>query len=367
MREFEYKLKKEVEVLTQKEPEQTQGKIFWKSPSNIAIVKYWGKYPGQIPANASLSLTLSETVTKTSIEFNYSNNRERPEIEFELEGEENADFLARITRYLKEIEDYLPWLRYTDLKIKSENTFPHSSGIASSASSMSALAAGLCNIEDILFKHSDPENFHRKVSFLARLGSGSASRSVFGKMSVWGQTSEWSESSDEYAIPVTLIHNNFIGMKDSILIIESGKKELPSSLGHRLMKTNHYAKMRFEAAEENMQKLSTILKNGDMYQFIDILENEALSLHAMMMTSSPGYILMKPNSLEAIQRIRNYRNRTGISIGFTLDAGANVHVLYPKAVKDGVRYFIDLELKPLCENGRIIHDEMGEGVVPFEG
>ena len=94
---------------------------------------------------------------------------------------------------------------------------------------------------------------------------------------------------------------------------------------------------------------------------MDILENEALSLHAMMMTSSPGYLLMKPNTLEAIERIRKYRVETGATIGFTLDAGANVHVLYPEKDQEKSVGFIDAELKPLCHLGTIIHDRMGSG------
>jgi len=226
---------------------------------------------------------------------------------------------------------------------------------------MSALAAGLCAIEKELTGLYEHDDFYRKASFLSRLGSGSASRSVYGKMAVWGRTAAWKDASDEYAIPVLSMHNDFEGMKDSILIIESGEKEVSSSLGHDLMKTNRYAETRFEVAENNMQRLAKVLEAGDMGQFIDIMEYEALQLHAMMMTSTPSYVLMKPNTLEAISRIRRFRRETGTAIGFTLDAGANVHVLYPANEKEKARAFIREELASLCENGRVIEDEMGEG------
>jgi diphosphomevalonate decarboxylase len=361
MNKFEQILKEHAQVIKLKKLVQNEGSVSWRCPSNIAIVKYWGKYADQIPANASLSLTLSKSVSKTQIDFSYSEKNNEPLLEFTFQGRTQAEFTSRISKYLNSIVSYMPWLQNTDLVIRSENTFPHSSGIASSASALSALAIGICNIEEILYGSSDPESFKKKASFLARLGSGSASRSVYGKMAAWGHTSAWSESSDEYAIPLTCIHENYMGMKDSILIIESGQKEVSSSLGHDLMKTNPYAKIRFEAAEENMQKLSSVLKSGDLRQFIDIMENEALSLHAMMMTSSPGFILMKPNTLEAIQRIRKYRNSTGKSIGFTLDAGANVHILYPESQAQSSITFIESTLKELCENKLIIHDEMGDG------
>ncbi len=361
MKKFEEQLIKEVEALKSLQPGKRQGNVGWESPSNIAFVKYWGKYPRQIPANASLSLTLSKAVTRTRTVYNYDPKREKPAVQFEFEGQRKGDFTARIEKYLSGLTEFMPWIRNTEFTISSENTFPHSSGIASSASAMSAMALCLCDIEQEIYQREYPGNFFRRASFLARLGSGSASRSLYGKMAEWGITASCKDSSDEFAIPVPEIHDVFMGMKDSILIIESGIKKVSSSLGHDLMKSNPYAKLRFEAAEENMQQLCNVMQKGDMGGFIDIMENEALSLHAMMMTSSPGYVLMQPNSLEVIHRIRDFRSSTGRFIGFTLDAGANVHVIYPAKQAESIRKFIDQELKELCEHGTIIHDEMGSG------
>lgn len=361
MKKFEEQLIKEVEALKSLQPGERKGNVGWESPSNIAFVKYWGKYPRQIPANASLSLTLSKAVTRTRAAYNYDPKREKPVVQFEFEGQRKGDFTARIEKYLSGLDEFMPWIRHTDFSISSENTFPHSSGIASSASAMSAMALCLCDIEQEIYRQEYPGDFFRRASFLARLGSGSASRSLYGKMAEWGITASCKDSSDEFAIPVPEIHDAFMDMKDSILIIESGKKRVSSSLGHDLMRSNPYSKLRFEAAEENMQQLCNVMQNGDLGGFIDIMENEALSLHAMMMTSSPGYVLMQPNSLEAIHRIREFRSRTGLAIGFTLDAGANVHVIYPGEQAESIRKFIDQELKELCEHGAIIHDEMGSG------
>jgi diphosphomevalonate decarboxylase len=361
MKTFEDFLISEAAALKNEKITQAKGSVNWSSPSNIAIVKYWGKRPGQIPANASISMTLTEAVTKTKIDFSYSEQTKGPMIDFTFEGESNKDFSSRIEKYLLEIERFLPWIKHIQLSIKSENNFPHSSGIASSASSMSALAVGICEIEKMIYGKDMTKDFFKKASFLARLGSGSASRSLYGNLVVWGMTACRSESSDEYATPISDIHENFIGMRDSILIIESGKKQVSSSFGHDLMKSNPYAKLRFEAAEENMQRLCGIISSGDMKKFIDIMENEALSLHAMMMTSSPGFLLMKPNTVAAIEDIREFRLKTGLSIGFTLDAGANLHVIYPENQSAKIRAFIDSDLKQYCDSGRIIHDKMGAG------
>jgi diphosphomevalonate decarboxylase len=361
MTQHEKTLKGEAKKLSALTPVQTEGSVGWESPSNIAIVKYWGKYPGQIPANASLSMTLEKAVTRTRIGYTYRTGGTGVQLEFKFEGEQQPEFEGKLKKYLDNMSGYFPWLGNTRLTISSENTFPHSSGIASSASAMSALALGLCEIEEQMYGKAVTKDFFRKASFIARLGSGSASRSLYGRLAVWGFTASCIESSDEYAIPVEGVHENFYGLRDSILIIESGKKQVSSSMGHDLMKSNPYAKLRFDAAEENMRDLCTIVRNGEVRQFIDVMENEALTLHAMMMTSVPGFMLMKANTVEAIHRIREYRRKSGMSIGFTLDAGANVHVLYPGKEAEEIGKFIDAELAGLCEDERVIHDNMGSG------
>ncbi len=361
MTNFEHILKEEAQKGTSLKPVRTEGSVGWESPSNIAIVKYWGKYPVQIPANASLSVALEKAVTRTRIGYAYRSGEKGVQLEFKFEGEQQPEFEQKLKKYLDGLGDFFPWLSNTRLTIGSENTFPHSSGIASSASAMSALALGLCEIEEQLYGAAVTKDFFRKASFIARLGSGSAARSLYGNLSVWGFTASCKESSDEYAIPVEGMHENFSGLRDSILIIESGKKQVSSSMGHDLMKTNPYAKLRFDAAEENMRMLCSIVREGDIRQFIDVMENEAMTLHAMMMTSRPGFLLMKANTVEAIYRIREYRHKSGMNIGFTLDAGANVHVLYPEKEAKEIRKFIDKELAELCENRWVIHDRMGDG------
>jgi len=103
------------------------------------------------------------------------------------------------------------------------------------------------------------------------------------------------------------------------------------------------------------------LKSGDLETFGRIVENEALTLHALMMASNPSYILMRPNSLEMISRIRAYRQETGNPVYFSLDAGPNLHVLYPESEMHAIRPFIETELVPLCEEEQWLPDWIGEG------
>ena len=116
-------------------------------------------------------------------------------------------------------------------------------------------------------------------------------------------------------------------------------------LCHQLMENHPYAQTRFTQAEENLLKLTEVLKKGDLDTFISIVESEALTLHALMMASSPYFILMKPETLSVLNAIWDFRQQTNIPVCFTLDAGANVHVLHPKANSVQVLEFIETNLK----------------------
>ena len=202
----------------------------------------------------------------------------------------------------------------------------------------------------------------KRLLFLARLGSGSACRSVEGPLIVWGEHSEIDGSSNLFGTKYPFeIHKNFGNYQDTILLVDKGEKQISSSVGHNLMLDHPFAEQRFRQAKENLSKLVPIFKNGNLSEFIKIVESEALALHAMMMTSMPYFILMKPNTLEIINKIWQFRKETNSNICFTLDAGANVHVLYPQAEKNIVLEFIKNQLSPFCKNGEFIIDEVGLG------
>ena len=113
-------------------------------------------------------------------------------------------------------------------------------------------------------------------------------------------------------------------------MVDKREKQVSSTVGHNLMHNHPFAQERFRQANSNLSKLIDVFKTGDLKSFIEIVESEALSLHAMMMTSVPYFILMKPNTLEILNKIWGFRQQTTANICFTLDAGANVHVLYPE-------------------------------------
>jgi diphosphomevalonate decarboxylase len=340
-----------------------EGIVGYAAPSNIALVKYWGKRENQIPANPSISFTLDACSTTTSVQYKKLKN-EGEDFSFDLlfEGKPKEDFKPKINTFLTRIAAYLPFLREYHFIINTANTFPHSSGIASSASGMSALALCFMEMERDLLQDITPEYFNKKASFLARLGSGSACRSIQGPLVQWGETDCIEGSSNLYGIKYPYeIHPIFNNYQDTILLVDKGEKQVSSSVGHELMHGHAYAANRFEQADTNLKKLKDVFSNGNLDEFISIVESEALTLHAMMMTSNPYFILMKPNTLKIINSIWEYRQRSKSHVCFTLDAGANVHVLYPENEKEAVFAFIKRELAPFCQNGQYICDGTGLG------
>lgn len=334
-----------------------------KSPSNIALIKYWGKYGEQLPSNPSLSVTLDNAHTLTDYTFIKSSEFE---LDFKFESKENDKFKARVEKFFKRATEFFPFLNECKVIMDSKNSFPHSSGIASSAASMANFAAALCEVEKNISNEDHDEDYYlKKTSFMARLGSGSASRSVYPKMAIWGKSI--AGSSQEFAVPLANFDSSFEALNDSIAIVSASEKAVSSSAGHDLMKNHPFAKTRFLNACNNFNSLCFALSTGDFHSFAQIVEAEALELHGLMMNSNPSFILMEPNTLAIIQKIRNFRAATGASICFTLDAGPNVHILFLAKDREVVKKFIEEEVKPLCHNELVIHDQMGNGVSVTHG
>jgi len=337
--------------------------VTWKCPSNIALVKYWGKKGKQLPANASISFTLNQCHTITTLSFKEKEKDDTLLVSFAFDGKSMPSFEPKLEAFFNNVEHLFPFLTGFLIEINTTNTFPHSSGIASSASGMAALALCLCSMEKELGHNFTDAEFYKKASEAARLGSGSACRSVYGPMSIWGKTKYSEQSADEYAIPFNDIHPIFSNFCDTILIVDEGAKSISSTQGHSLIDKHPFAESRFNLANENLGLLLTALKSGDLEKFRQITENEAMMLHALMMSSDPAYILMKPNTLEIINRVWEQRKALGLNMVITLDAGANVHLLYPDNEKENVRNFINQSLLSLCKDGQMTHDTIGFGPV----
>lgn len=332
----------------------------WQSPSNLAIVKYWGKKEIQKPLNPSISFSLKNAVTTTRVTASHS---KKAGFTFLLDGNKKDTFNAKIGNLLQLASASLPFIATHHLTVESSNTFPHSSGIASSASSMSALALCLAEIQQKVYNKVDYKLDMQSVSELARMGSGSAARSLYGGWTIWGKTPLINESSDNYAIELKDIHPSFMQIANAILIIKPESKKVSSSQGHALMNNHPFGEARIKQANDNTQQLLEVLKTGDWNQFFDIAEHEALSLHALMMSSNPGYTLLHANSLKVIEEVRKAFLDLQLPVGFSMDAGPNVHLLYPKYEEKNILPWIEERIRPLCYEQKIIFDQLGDGPI----
>lgn len=340
----------------------------WWAPSNIALVKYWGKKKGlQLPANPSVSLTLNKArthVTLEVIEASEDGFSELPWIDLLFSGQKMPSFIPKIEKFFNHVHRYLPYLKGYKFLIHSENTFPHSAGIASSASSMAAMALCLRDFaESKGHENVVGEDFLEQASFLSRMGSGSACRSLFPTAASWGEADGFGH--DDRATSIEC-HEIFQNMHDSIVVVSGVEKKVSSRAGHGLMDEHFYGSARYQHALTNWRYAMEWLKDGSWDNLGNLVEEEALTLHAMMMTSRPGYLLMEPNTIKAIHLVRDYRYDTGVPVYFTLDAGPNLHLLYPQKEQAQVKDFITGLVKKLGHGTSVIHDQVGLGPQRFD-
>ncbi len=341
-------------------------KTEWTSPSNIAIVKYWGKTGLQIPMNPSFSFSLNSSCTKTKILWEPKSKGEECSFSFSYQGVPKPAFEPKIRNLLKELQPELPWLKEWNLFIDSSNSFPHSAGIASSASAMSALALCIVSMEKNMnntFRSS--VDFFRRASFFSRLGSGSACRSVYPYASLWGLTAGMPDSSDQFAVPMeSQLHPMFKTLQDYVLLVNRSEKPVSSSAGHSLMNNHPYRQARIKQANDNIEKILTFVNTGDWDGFTEVAEEEALSLHGLMMSSKPGYLLLEPESIRIIHSLQALRKRRSLPVCFTIDAGPNIHILFPESSKAEVEAWISSEFPEYNNSQSILRDQIGSG--PFE-
>ena len=281
------------------------------APANIAFIKYWGKINEKLrlPANPSISMNLSECLTTTTVEFDKNLLKD----EFILNGKVVAD--KESERVSKHIDTIRSISKVKDFaRVVSINNFPKSSGIASSASGFAALTLAASSAAGLKLDE-------RKLTILARLGSGSACRSIPDGIVEWkfGKRSE-----DSYAH--TLFGSDYWDIRDIIVVVGGGEKKVSSTEGHSLAESSPFYKTRILGMSKKVEEIKKALKNKDFTKFGEITEAEAINMHTVMMTGSPPLYYWTPETLRVMKAVLDLRE-TGIECYFTIDAGPNVHVI----------------------------------------
>ena len=278
---------------------------------NIAFIKYWGNRDNtlRLPSNGSISMNLDSLYTKTTVSFQPS----LPYDELIINGHETTGKgLDRISHILDIIRGMTNITEHAE--VISENNFPSGAGIASSASAFAALALAGSKAAGLKLNE-------KKLSRLARRGSGSAARSIPGGFVEWQ-----AGTSDEDSFAFSIAPTNHWELVDCIAIVTASHKKTGSTEGHSVAWTSPLQAARVADAPRRLEICRNAILNCDFNTFASIVELDSDMMHAVMMTSTPSLHYWKPESIRVMNAVRQWRSE-GIPVCYTIDAGANVHVL----------------------------------------
>ncbi len=291
-----------------------------QAPSNLAFVKYWGKKDStlRIPTNNSISMNLSNAKTITSVEFDETLTEDR--VILKNTGEQaGSGYTTRVSEHLDRVRGIAG--ASTRALVVTENTFPESVGIASSASGFAALSVAAAAALGL-------ELSEKQLSILARLGSGSACRSIPSGFVEW---EAGVDNETSFARQIAPPHHWDISIVTVIVSTET--KKISSTLGHQLALASPFFTARLETLGTRLKAVRSAIQSKDFELFGREIELEAISLHLIAMTSPyqgsswhSGAYYWTPETLELILAVQEWRSK-GIETYFTLDAGPTVHLL----------------------------------------
>ncbi len=312
--------------------------------SNIAFIKYWGVSDAtlNIPLNNSISMTLADAYTTTTVAWDDENQLEADA--FEIDGKPFVgDGAKRLVRHLDRIRA-LAGIE-TFARVASQNNFPMASGIASSASGFAALTVAACRALGLNLDAT-------RLSAIARRGSGSASRSLFGGFVEWEQGTD-----DASSVAHQLYPPEHWQLYDIIAVVSSAAKSVSSEAGHSIAATSPLNQGRIASLPKALEEVRIAIQSRDIQQLGPVIEQDALAMHSVMMTGSPSLLYWQPGTVEILHAVRRWREQEKIPVYFTLDAGPNVHLICEKESVEAVQS----RLQNLAHFKQIITSTPGQG------
>lgn len=330
-----------------------------QAPSNIAFVKYWGArdLKRALPYNPSISMTLANCVSRSTVEVLPDGAPDQV-----LLGGDSGELSLAPTAFADRVCQHLVTLRAETgtqggFRVATKNSFPTGAGIASSASGFAALT--LAVTAALGLEYSDEE-----LSILARRsGSGSAARSLMGGyvelptgMVSSDGNSETSSSEDSLSFSIQLAEADHWDLRDVVAIVETGPKEISSLEGHKRSLTSPYYPRRQELLAQRLHVVRQAIAERSFSALGPVLEEEAIDLHLIAMSSRPPVFYWNPATLALLSTVRTLRDE-GLPAYSTMDAGANVHVICePEHEPEIAR-----RLMAVRGVRRIIRDRVGAG------
>lgn len=294
------------------------------APANVGLIKYWGKKDEdlRLPVNGSVSVNLSNLLTTSTVEFRKDLEEDEVIINGVLQSNEKNRVIKHLdrVRVLAKISD--------KAKIVTINSFPISTGLSSSSSGFAALTLAATKAAGVNLSE-------KELSILARQGSGSACRSIADGFVEWlkGDTNETS-----YA--VSLHPPNYWDIADVVAIVSSTAKEVSSSQGQKLVSSSPFFRTRIALIDKKIKKLKKILTEKKFDEFGELIESEALELHAIMLTSNPSLIYWTSGTLKIMKLVKKWRLE-GLPVYFTINTGQDIHLFCRK--KDAEKVILRLK------------------------
>ncbi|NLW53219.1 MAG: diphosphomevalonate decarboxylase [Tissierellia bacterium] len=309
-----------------------------KAHANIALIKYWGKKDEKLflPFNSSLSLTLDAFYTITDVKV-IDGKSDVFYLDGKIQDEEETSKISKFIDRFRKLSN-----KDFCVRIDSKNHFPTAAGLASSASGFAALAGALNEIYETRLDK-------KHLSIMARKGSGSATRSLFGGFVEWKKghddLSSFAEKFDDANWDIGMI----------IVILNDKKKKVLSRAGMKqTVETCPFYPAWVEDAKKDLEDIKVAIKEQDLDKVGEIAEYSAMKMHATMMATRPSIIYMQPKSLEVINMVKELRHQ-GLSCYVTMDAGPNVKIITSSRFKDEI---ID-KLKNIIDKDKIIYSKVG--------
>lgn len=298
------------------------------APANIAFIKYWGKIDPpageagealRLPLNSSISMNLSACVTTTTVEFSPSYREDI--VEFM-----DQKALTILSRSLQDcqlesmrVQKHLDKIRVRAgsklyARMVTKNSFPKSAGIASSASGFAALTVAAAEALGLTLSE-------KELTILARIGSGSACRSIPDGFVEW-QKGKNSQTSYAYS----LYPENHWDLRDIVVVVQKSQKKIGSTKGMDGVRTSPFYGRRLRDIPDRVKKIKLVLKRRDIELLGEIMEEDCVNMHAVAMTQKPPIFYWNGTTMEIIRAVRELRDE-GLPVYFTIDAGPNVHLI----------------------------------------
>ena len=281
------------------------------APANIAFIKYWGKQDEKLrlPLNASFSMNLSEAVTTTTVEF--SKNLATDEI-----SAVNEVFSEKEKQRMSKHLDVIRKKARVNLqaKVVTKNSFPKGTGAAASASGFAALTVAAVSASGLSLSE-------KELTILARIGSGSACRSIPDGFVLWERGTD-SENSFAHS----LYPPDYWDLRDVLVIVASDMKKVLSTEGMSRVQTSPFLQSRLHGLPSKIKRMLTIFTKKDFAALGNLIEEDSLNMHAVMMTQSPPIFYWNSATLEIMHAVYEWRAQ-GFPVYFTIDAGPNVHLI----------------------------------------